>query len=102
MPAWQSDGRELVSAARIDASADAVFGRNNVAAVTPLFPPGQGTHDADRARLHPGGSLTYLATRDVHRGQVIGRCEDTTGIEPFSRPADQVRSSRRRPWGDTA
>jgi hypothetical protein len=30
----------------------------------------------------------------VHRGQVIGRCEDTTGIEPFSRLVTQVMTAR--------
>ena len=29
----------------------------------------------------------------MHRGQVIGRCEDTTGIEPFSRLVTQVMTS---------
>ncbi|HEY7146239.1 MAG TPA: hypothetical protein VH637_18515 [Streptosporangiaceae bacterium] len=32
-----------------------------------------------------GGALAYLAAWDVHRGQVSGRCEHTTGIAPFSR-----------------
>jgi hypothetical protein len=41
---------------------------------------------------HRGGALAYLAAWDVHRGQVIGRCEDTTGIEPFSRLVEQVMS----------
>jgi len=36
------------------------------------------------------GALAYLAAWDVHRGQVIGRCEDTTGIEPFARLVEQV------------
>ena len=39
---------------------------------------------------HRGGALAYLAAWDVHRGQVTGRCEDTTGIEPFSRLVEQV------------
>ena len=30
----------------------------------------------------------------MHRGQVIGRCEDTTGIEPFSRLVTQVMTAR--------
>ena len=38
------------------------------------------------------GALAYLAAWDVHRGQVIGRCEDTTGIEPFARLVEQVRA----------
>jgi len=41
-----------------------------------------------------GGALAYLAAWDVHRGQVIGRCEDTTGIEPFSRLVTQVMTAR--------
>ncbi|HEX6449718.1 MAG TPA: hypothetical protein VF060_09675 [Trebonia sp.] len=39
-------------------------------------------HDYDR-----GGALAYLAAWDVHRGQVAGRFEDTTGIAPFARLA---------------
>ncbi len=37
-----------------------------------------------------GGALAYLAAWDVRRGGVIGRCEATTGIEPFGRLVDQV------------
>jgi len=37
-----------------------------------------------------GGALAYPAARDVHRGQVTGRCEHTTGIAPFSRLVSQV------------
>ena len=42
---------------------------------------------------HRRGALAYLAAWDVHRGQVIGRCEDTTGIEPFARLVDQVMTA---------
>ncbi|MDI3315982.1 MAG: IS630 family transposase [Mycobacterium sp.] len=42
-------------------------------------------HDYDR-----GGALAYLAAYDVHRGTVFGRCQDTTGIEPFGRLVTQV------------
>lgn len=63
-----------------------------------------------RARIHPGtppapgragrveheykraGSLAYLAAWDVRRAQVFGRCEPTTGIEPFERLVEQVMS----------
>jgi hypothetical protein len=31
-----------------------------------------------------GGALQYLAAWDVRRGYVLGRCELTTGIEPFA------------------
>ena len=40
-----------------------------------------------------GGALACLAAWDVHRGQVIGRCEDTTGIAPFSRLVEQVMTA---------
>jgi hypothetical protein len=37
-----------------------------------------------------GGALAYLAAWDVRRAKVFGRCEDTTGIEPFGRLVQQV------------
>jgi hypothetical protein len=45
-------------------------------------------HDYDR-----GGAAAYLAAWDVHRGQVTGRCEDTTGIAPFARLVEQVMTT---------
>ncbi len=59
----------------------------------PTLPPGKARamrveHDYER-----GGALAYLAAWDVHRGQVTGRCEDTTGIAPFSRLAEQVMTA---------
>jgi hypothetical protein len=39
-------------------------------------------------------ALAYLAAWDVHRGQVNGRCEPSTGIEPFERLVGQVMSSQ--------
>ena len=62
----------------------------------PTLPPGKARmmrveHDYQR-----NGALAYLAAWDVHRGQVTGRCEDTTGIEPFSRLVEQVMS--RQPY----
>ncbi len=50
------------------------------------------------------GSLAYFAAWDVHRAKVFGRCEQTSGIEPFGRLLDQVmrqepyRSARRVFW----
>lgn len=38
------------------------------------------------------GAWAYLAALDVHRAKVFGRCEKTTGIDPFSRLVDQVMS----------
>jgi hypothetical protein len=37
--------------------------------------------------------LAYLAAWDVHRGQVTGRCETTTGIAPFARLAGPVMTT---------
>src|SRR5258708_7651891 len=37
-----------------------------------------------------GGALQYLAAWDVRRGYVMGRCEPTTGIEPFGHLVTQV------------
>ena len=42
-------------------------------------------HEYDR-----GGALAYLAAWDVHAAKVFGRCEPTTGIEPFARLVEQV------------
>jgi transposase len=59
----------------------------------PTLPPGKARamrveHDYTR-----GGALAYLAAWDVHRGRVTGRCEDTTGIAPFSRLVEQVMTT---------
>ena len=59
----------------------------------PPLPPGKARamrveHDYDR-----GGALAYLAAWDVHRGRIAGRCEDTTGIAPFARLAEQVMTT---------
>jgi hypothetical protein len=40
-----------------------------------------------------GGALAYLAAWDVHRARVFGRCEATTGIDPFNRLVDQVMTT---------
>jgi len=51
-----------------------------------------------------GGALAYLAAWDVRRARVFGRCEATTGKEPFGRLVEQVmnqepyRSARRVFW----
>lgn len=37
-----------------------------------------------------GGARAYLAAWDVRRAKVFGRCEATTGIEPFGRLVQQV------------
>ena len=45
-------------------------------------------HEYDR-----GGALAYLAAWDVHHAKVFGRCEPTTGIEPFGRLVEQVMTT---------
>ncbi|MFI6368570.1 hypothetical protein ACIBG0_38280 [Nocardia sp. NPDC050630] len=40
-----------------------------------------------------GGTLAYFPADDVHRAHVIGRCEPSTGIEPFSRLTAQVMTT---------
>ncbi len=51
-----------------------------------------------------GGAWAYLAAGDVHRANVFGRCETTTGIVPFDRLVAEVmaqepyRSARRVFW----
>ncbi|MGH3292596.1 MAG: IS630 family transposase [Trebonia sp.] len=39
------------------------------------------------------GTLAYLAAYDVHRARVYGRCEETTGIKPFTALVDQVMTA---------
>jgi len=43
------------------------------------------------------GAIAYLAAWDVQRARVFGRCESSTGIEPFDRLVHQVMS--REPYG---
>lgn len=37
-----------------------------------------------------GGALAYLAAYDVNAAKVFGRCEKTTGIDPFMNMVTQV------------
>jgi len=57
------------------------------------LPPGP--RRAMRAESEYGrlGTLAYLAAYDVHRARVYGRCEETTGIKPFTSLVDQVMST---------
>ena len=53
------------------------------------LPPGP--RRAMRAESEYGrlGTLAYLAAYDVHQARVYGRCEETTGIKPFTALVDQ-------------
>jgi hypothetical protein len=53
-------------------------------------PPGPGRPRRVEHEYERGGALQYLAGWDVQEGMVIGRCEPTTGIEPFGRLVAQV------------
>jgi hypothetical protein len=59
----------------------------------PTLAPGQARAMRIEHDYRRGGALAYLAAWDVHRGQVIGRCEDSTGIEPFARLVEQVMTA---------
>jgi len=59
-------------------------------ATTPSAPSQPTRVEAEYFR---GGSLAYLAAWDVHRAKVFGRCEPTTGIDPFDRLVDQVMTT---------
>ena len=59
-------------------------------ATTPPAPSQPARVEAEYFR---GGSLAYLAAWDVHRAKVFGRCEQTTGIDPFDRLVDQVMTT---------
>jgi hypothetical protein len=56
-------------------------------------------HEYERA-----GAWAYLAALDVHHARLFGRCEATTGIDPFDRLVEQVmtappyRDARRVFW----
>ncbi|WP_287220943.1 transposase [Rhodococcus sp. (in: high G+C Gram-positive bacteria)] len=39
------------------------------------------------------GALAYLGAYDVHHARVFGRCESSTGIEPFTALVDQVMTA---------
>jgi hypothetical protein len=70
----------------------------------PSLPPAPGRPARIEHEYERGGALQYLAAWDVRRGYVMGRCEPTTGIEPFGRLVKQVlaeepyRSSKRLFW----
>jgi DDE superfamily endonuclease len=56
----------------------------------PTLPPGKARMMRIEHEYERKGALAYLAAYDVHRAQVIGRLEPTTGIEPFARLVEQV------------
>lgn len=61
--------------------------------IRPSLPPGPGRPMRVESEYARGGTIAYLAAYDVHRAHVIGRCEPTTGIAPFSRLVQQVMTT---------
>lgn len=59
----------------------------------PTLPTGPARIARVEHEYERGGALQYLAGWDVRRGRVMGRCESTTGIEPFGRLVDQIMRS---------
>ena len=56
----------------------------------PSLKPAPGRPRRIEFEYERGGALQYLAGWDVRRGYVMGRCEGSTGIEPFGRLVSQV------------
>src|SRR5712691_8702735 len=54
------------------------------------LPPAPGRAKRIEHEYERGGARQYLAAWDVRRGLVTGRCEASTGIEPFGRLVTQV------------
>jgi hypothetical protein len=59
----------------------------------PTLPPASARPARIEHEYARAGALAYLAAWDVHRAPVFGRCEPTTGNEPFDRLVDQVMTS---------
>jgi transposase len=57
------------------------------------LPPGQARVMRVEHEYERGGALAYLAAWDVHHARLFGRCEPTTGIEPFGRLVAQVMTT---------
>lgn len=70
----------------------------------PGTPPRPGACRRVEHEYERRGTLAYLAAWDVHRAQLFGRIEPTTGAAPFGRLVDEVmrarpyRSARRVFW----
>jgi hypothetical protein len=58
--------------------------------IHPGLPPGPGRPMRVENEYARCGTRAYLAAYDVHRGQVTGRCEPTTGIKPFAVSVQRV------------
>jgi transposase len=59
----------------------------------PSLPPGVARAMRIEHEYQRGGALAYLAAWDVHQARLFGRCEPSTGIEPFGRLVEQVMTT---------
>jgi transposase len=60
----------------------------------PTLPPGRGRSMRVEHEYERGGALAYLAAWDVHTARLVGRCEPSTGIDPFGRLVAQVMTTQ--------
>ena len=59
----------------------------------PTLPSGAKRTMRVEHEYHRGGALAYLAALDVHHARIFGRCEATSGIEPFRALTHQVMTT---------
>jgi hypothetical protein len=59
----------------------------------PTLPPATARMMRVEHEYERGGALAYLAAWDVHQARLFGRCEATTGIDPFGRLVTQVMTT---------
>jgi transposase len=57
------------------------------------LPPGRARSMRVEHEYERGGALAYLAAWDVHHARLFGRCEPSTGIEPFGHLVAQVMTT---------
>jgi transposase len=57
------------------------------------LPPSQARVMRVEHEYERGGALAYLAAWDVHHARLFGRCESSTGIDPFGRLVAQVMTA---------
>jgi transposase len=60
----------------------------------PTLPPGRSRTMRVNHTYKRRGAIAYLAAYDVGRARVFGRCENTTGIDPFTRLVTQVMTQQ--------
>ena len=59
----------------------------------PTLPPAATRAMRIEHEYERGGALAYLTAWDVHQARLFGRCEPSTGIQPFGRLVEQVMES---------